>query len=355
MDQADRVRTALRQVQDPDLHQDLVALNMIRDIQVDGEVVRFRLVLTTGACPVKQSLEDQCRAAALSVGGIVRAEITVSAEVPQGQSLAHVLPGVRHVIGVGSGKGGVGKSTVTVNLAVALAQAGARVGLLDADIYGPSIPMMLKVSGQPTVTNKKMMPLRAHGLSVISMGFLVDDQQAVIWRAPMVVGALKQFISDVDWGELDYLLVDLPPGTGDIQLTLAQTVPLAGAVVVSTPQAVALLDARRSIAMFNKVKVPVFGIIENMSEFVCPQCGHVEPIFGHGGAEAEARALGVPFLGAVPLEPAVRAGADEGVPIVVGAPESRSALAFRALAEQVARRASIAALAPRGASVRSAT
>ena len=348
MDQAELIRSALRSVQDPDLHQDLVTLNMIRDLVVEGAVARFRLVLTTGACPVKQQLEDQCRAAALSVPGIERAEITVSAEVPQGQSLAHVLPGVRHVIGVGSGKGGVGKSTITVNLAVALTQMGARVGIIDADIYGPSVPMMLGLHGQPQIVNKKMVPLRAHGVQVMSMGFLVDENQPVIWRAPMVVGALKQFISDVSWGELDYLLVDLPPGTGDIQLTLAQTVPLAGAVVVSTPQAVALLDARRSIAMFVKVKVPVFGIVENMSEFICPQCGHNEPIFGHGGAMHEAHALGIPFLGGVPLEPAVRVGADEGVPIVVSHPDSRSAQAFRSLAQQVASRASIAALRPLG-------
>ena len=303
MDQVDHVRVALRQVQDPDLHQDLVSLNMIRDIVVEGEVVRFRLVLTTGACPVKQSLEDQCRSAALSVAGDCVVPRSRSApKYLQGQSLAHVLPGVRHVIGIGSGKGGVGKSTVTVNLAVALAKAGARVGVLDADIYGPSIPMMMKLSGQPPVANKKMIPLQAYGgVSVISMGFLVDDRQAVVWRAPMVVGALKQFISDVDWGELDYLLVDLPPGTGDIQLTLAQTVPLAGAVVVSTPQAVALLDARRSIAMFNKVKVPVFGIIENMSEFVVPEMRACRADFRPRGCRAGSDCLGhtIPWGSAV--------------------------------------------------------
>jgi ATP-binding protein involved in chromosome partitioning len=346
-DLVDLLRDALRSVQDPDLRKDLVTLNMVRDLQVRDGVARIALVLTTGACPVKQQLEDQCRAAATSVPGITRAEIAVSAEVPKGASMGDVLPGVRHVIGVGSGKGGVGKSTVTANLACALAATGARVGLIDADIYGPSMPTMMGVNRQPFVIDKKLVPLEAHGVKLISMGFLIDEKQAVIWRGPMAVGALKQFITDVRWGELDYLLVDLPPGTGDIQLTLAQTVPLAGAVVVSTPQAVALLDARRSAAMFAKVEVPLFGVVENMSEFVCPKCGHTEPIFGHGGAAHEAEALGVPFLGAVPLEPAVRAAGDEGAPIVIAAPQSRSAAAFRAIAEQVAARASIAALTPR--------
>ncbi len=345
-DLAASVREALRSVQDPDLHKDLVALDMVRDISVREGVARFRLVLTTGACPVKQQLEDQCRAAALSVAGVVRAEIAVSAEVPKGATMSDVLPGVRHVIGIGSGKGGVGKSTVTVNLACALAAAGARVGLLDADIYGPSIPMMMGINQQPFVINKKLVPVVGHGVRLISMGFLLDEKQPVIWRGPMIVGALKQFITDVDWGELDYLLVDLPPGTGDIQLTLTQTVPLAGAVIVSTPQAVALMDARRSVAMFAKVNVPIFGIVENMSEFVCPSCGHVESIFGRGGAEREAAALAVPFLGSVPLEPGVRAAGDDGTPIVISAPHSRSALAFRAVAEKVAQRASIAALEP---------
>jgi ATP-binding protein involved in chromosome partitioning len=343
------VREALRAVQDPDLKQDLVALNMIRDLAVVDGTARFSLVLTTGACPVKKQLEDECRAAALSVPGIARAEIAVSAEVPKGPTMGEVLPGVRCIIGVGSGKGGVGKSTVTVNVACALARAGARVGIIDADIYGPSVPMMMGVNRQPQVVEKKMVPLEAHGVKLMSMGFLLDEQQPVVWRAPMAVGAMQQFIGDVRWGELDYLLVDLPPGTGDIQQSLVKAVPLAGAVIVSTPQAVAVLDARRGAAMFAKFNVPVFGVVENMSEFVCPRCGHVEPIFDHGGAAREAATLGLPFLGAVPLEPAVRAAGDGGAPIVVAAPASRSAAAFRAIAEQVASRASMAALAPRKA------
>ncbi len=339
-----QVLQALGTVQDPDLHKDLVTLKMIRNVEVRDGVARFALVLTTGACPVKQQLEDQCRAAATSVVGVTRAEIEVTAEVPKGLSMSDILPGVSHIIGIGSGKGGVGKSTVTVNLACSLAARGARVGLLDADIYGPSIPTMMGINRQPFVVNKRLVPIDHHGVKLISMGFLLDERQPVVWRGPMIVGALKQFITDVDWGELDYLLVDLPPGTGDIQLTLAQTVPMAGAVIVSTPQAVALLDARRSAAMFTKVNVPIFGVVENMSEFVCPQCGHVEPIFGTGGAEREAAELAVPFLGAIPLEPAVRAGGDDGIPIVISAPESRSAKAFNAVAERVAQRASILAL-----------
>ncbi len=343
-DVIDAVRAALATVEDPDLKRNLVALNMIRDLVIENDVAKFSLVLTTGACPVKQQLEDQCRAAALSVPGITRADIHVTAEVPKGPQVGDALPGVRHIIGVGSGKGGVGKSTITVNLACALAAVGAKVGLLDADIYGPSVPTMMGISRQPYVINKKMVPLEAHNVKMISMGFLLDERQPVIWRGPMIVSALKQLITDVTWGELDYLLVDLPPGTGDIQLTLAQSVPLAGAVVVSTPQAVALADVRRSIAMFDKVKVPIFGIVENMSEFICPQCGHNEPIFGSGGAEKEAHELQIPFLGRIPLEPAVRAAGDDGTPLVIAHPDSRSAASFRAVAEQVARQASVAAL-----------
>jgi ATP-binding protein involved in chromosome partitioning len=338
------VRAALSTVQDPDLHRDLVSLNMIRDVTVAEGVACFSLVLTTGACPVKQQLEDQCRAAAVSVPGIVRADITVTAEVPKGVSMGEVLPGVRHVIGVGSGKGGVGKSTTTVNLACALAATGARVGLMDADIYGPSIPTMMGVSLQPYISNKKLVPVENHGIRMISMGFLIDEKQAVIWRGPMLGSALRQFVTDVDWGELDYLFIDLPPGTGDVQITLSQLVPMAGAVIVSTPQAVALADVRRSVAMFEKVNVPIFGIVENMATFICPNCSHESDIFGHGGAEAEAADLRVPFLGRVPLEPSVRIQGDQGTPVVLSHPESASAKAFVAIAERVAQQASMAAL-----------
>ncbi len=337
------LRRALATVQDPDLKRDLVALEMVRDLRIESGVARFNLVLTTGACPVKQELEDQCRAAALTVPGVTAAEIVVSAEVPRFRT-DPALPGVRHIIGVGSGKGGVGKSTVTTNLACALAAMGARVGLLDADIHGPSIPTMMGIRQEPFVINKKMVPIERHGVKMISIGFLVGDDQAVIWRGPMVTGALKQFLTDVDWGELDYLFIDLPPGTGDVQLTLCQTVPLAGAVVVTTPQTVALSDARRAAALFAKVNVEVFGIVENMSGYVCPQCGHHDDIFSHGGGEAYAEEVGVPFLGAVPLEPGVRIAGDAGTPVVLAAPDSLSALALKRIAQKVAQRASIAAL-----------
>lgn len=341
------VRSALSTVQDPDLHKDLVALNMIRDLTVAKGIATFRLVLTTGACPVKKELEDQCRKAATSVDGVTTAMISVEAEVPKNtHGGGDFLPGVRHVVGVGSGKGGVGKSTVAVNLACALAQTGARVGLLDADIYGPSIPTMMGICKEPFVSNKKLIPLEAHGVKMISMGFLVPPNQAVIWRGPMVVGALKQFLTDVHWGELDYLVIDLPPGTGDVQLSLAQNAKLAGAVVVTTPQTVALDDARRSVSMFEKVNIPLLGIVENMSQFICPACGHQEPIFGVGGGEAYAKELKTAYLGAIPLEPSIRKGGDAGTPVVISAPDSLSAKALRAVAGQVAAQLSMAALAP---------
>ncbi|MEK7413904.1 MAG: Mrp/NBP35 family ATP-binding protein [Planctomycetota bacterium] len=340
----DLLRTALNTVQDPDLFKGLVDLNMVRNLRIDGSVASFDLVLTTGACPAKKQLEDESRAAALTVPGVREAKITISAEVPLAKTKTDLIPGVRHVIAVGSGKGGVGKSTVTVNLACALAQLGARVGLIDADIHGPSVPMMLGHDQQPNIVDKKLVPPIAHGVRFISMGLLIPEGQAVVWRGPMLQGALRQFFADVSWGELDYLLIDLPPGTGDVQISLASLVSLAGAVIVSTPQSVALLDARRAVTMFNKVNVPILGVVENMSDFVCPECGHVSPIFGHGGAEAEAKIIGAPFLGRIPLEPAVRACGDEGEPIVVRAPHSLSGQAFRAVAGAVAARASTLAL-----------
>ena len=246
-----QIKQALSAVIDPDLHQDLVSLNMIRDIVIKGSQVSFRLVLTTAACPVKKELEQQCHDAVMAIEGIAQVDITVDAEVPEGRK-QDVLPGVKHIIAVASGKGGVGKSTVSVNLARALAASGAKVGLLDADIYGPSIPLMMGIQKEPFVSNKKIIPVENYGVKMISMGFLVEESAAMVWRGPMLIGAMKQFLTDVDWGELDYLLVDLPPGTGDIQMTLAQTVPLAGAVVVTTPQNIALLDARRGVTMFEK-------------------------------------------------------------------------------------------------------
>lgn len=248
------------------------------------------------------------------------------------------LPGIAHVIAVASGKGGVGKSTVSVNLAVALARQGLRVGLMDADIYGPSLPRMLGQSGRPEVRGDRLIPVEAWGLSTMSMGFLVEEDNAVIWRGPMIMGAVQQFLNQVAWGTLDVLVVDLPPGTGDIQLTLAQRVKVSGAVVVSTPQDIALIDARRAVKMFEKVEIPVLGVIENMSYFCCPNCGHRSEIFGHGGARAEAAKLGQAFLGEIPLLPAIRALSDEGTPVVAAAPESEAGQAFMAVATSLAPR-----------------
>lgn len=347
-DQLDQqVLAALGTVIDPDLHKDLVTLNMIRDLEIVDQEARFRLVLTTAACPMKEKLEEECRDAALSVTGIERVDITMDAEVPKNQiNKSENLPGVKHVLAIASGKGGVGKSTVSANLACALAANGARVGLMDADIYGPSIPTMFGVRREPYVANKKMIPIEAHGVRLISIGFLVKEEEAMIWRGPMLMGAIRQFIVDVEWGELDYLLVDLPPGTGDVQMTLAQNAALTGSIIVTTPQNVALADARRGKTMFDKLQVPVVGIVENMSNFVCPACGHVEPIFNVGGGKNYAEQCGLPFLGAIPLEPAVREAGDGGQPVVLAASESRSAEAFRDLAAQVARQASIQALTP---------
>ena len=342
----DLVRTELATVQDPDLHKDLVTLNMIRDLEIDGNTAKFRLVLTTPSCPVKDKLEEEARQAALRVTGIDNVDITMDAEVPKHlQERESNLPGVRHVIAISSGKGGVGKSTVTANIACALAKTGARVGLLDADIYGPSMPTMMGVKREPYVANKKMIPVENHGVRIISIGFLVSEKEAMIWRGPMLMGAVRQFIVDVEWGELDYLLIDMPPGTGDVQMTLAQNAQITGAVIVSTPQSVALLDAVRGKVMFDKLQVKTMGMIENMSTFICPKCNHAEPIFGEGGAQSVAEEFDVPFLGCIPLEPAVRAAGDGGKPVVLAHPESASAKALTAVAQEVARQASIQAFA----------
>ncbi|MFW5846133.1 MAG: Mrp/NBP35 family ATP-binding protein [Planctomycetota bacterium] len=343
-DLIERVRAALATVEDPDLHRDLVSLNMIRDLTVADGVARFSLVLTTNACPVKQELEDQVRAAAEGVEGISRAEVTVTAEAPKQLRDEDPLPDVGQIIAVASGKGGVGKSTVTVNLACALQSLGAQVGILDADIYGPSIPLMMGCDERPLVDQKKMVPPTNHDIPMMSMGFLVEPGQAMIWRGPMLMGAIKQFITDVRWGTLDYLLLDLPPGTGDVPMTLAQSVPLSGAVIVTTPQSVALLDVDRGIAMFRKLEVPILGVVENMGTYVCPMCQHEEAIFGSGGGASVADREGVPFLGTIPLEPGIRRAGDTGRPIVLENPDSVSGRSFLAVAEHLTRQASIAAV-----------
>ena len=345
------VLAALGTVNDPDLHRDLVTLGMIEDVSVEGGRVAFTLVLTTSACPLKAQIEDDCRRAVTGVPGVTEVNIRTTSRVrkPRDPSADRkALEGVGPVIAVGSGKGGVGKSTVASNLAIALAQTGARVGLLDGDIYGPNLPRMLGAQRQPYQKDGKIVPLEAHGIRFMSMGLLVESGEAVVWRGPMLHGAIKSFLGDVDWSGSDYLVVDLPPGTGDAQLTLAQNVPLKGAVIISTPQDLSLIDARRGLAMFKKVNVPVLGIIENMSYFICDHCSTRHDIFSSGDAQARALALGLPFLGALPLESRVRKGGDTGAPIVAADPECETSRAFRTIAGALAQRISIATL---GASV----
>lgn len=347
------VLDALRSVIDPDLHKDVVTLGMIKNIKIDGAKVSFTFELTTPSCPLKDQLEREARTAVESVAGAGNVAVTMSSNVASRPN-ANTLAGLKHVrntIAVASGKGGVGKSTVAANLAVALAKDGAKVGLLDADIYGPSQPLMFGLAGEkpearPVDGHAMMIPLEAHGVKVMSIGFLVDPNTAVIWRGPMAAGALKQFMTDVLWDELDYLIFDLPPGTGDIQLTLVQSLPLTGAVIVSTPQDVALADVRKSVRMFERVNVPVLGVVENMSYFVCPACRHREEIFSFGGAQKSAAEFGVPFLGALPIQTSVRVGSDEGTPIVISDPTSEAAAGFREIAQATAQQVSIRNLAP---------
>ena len=349
---SESVLQALRSVNDPDLHKDVVSLGMIRDINISGKQVSFTFELTTPSCPMKGQLEREAREAVEAIAGPGNVQVNMTARVPMASGKGGpgtALPTVKNTIAVASGKGGVGKSTVAANLAVQLAKDGARVGLLDADIYGPSIPLMFGLqNAKPAakqVTDDKvlMVPLEAEGVKIMSIGFLVDPDQAVVWRGPMASGALKQFMTDVDWGELDYLIFDLPPGTGDIQLTLVQSISLTGAVIVTTPQDVALADARKAIRMFQKVHVPVLGLVENMSYFECKNCGTREEIFSHGGGRAAATEFGIPFLGELPLQTSVRSGGDSGHPIVATSPDSPAGKAFDTIGCEVAREISILA------------
>ena len=336
---------ALRQVQEPELGRDIVTLNMVKSIAIDGPKVAFTIELTTPACPLKDEIEGNARTV-LSGIGAETIEITWGAMVRRAtpQQAEAILPNVKNVIAVGSGKGGVGKSTVSVNLAVALAQAGAKVGLLDADITGPNIPMMLGVSGQPKASeNNKITPLERHGVKCISIQFFVPEGQPIVWRGPLVGGAIQQFLRDVDWGDLDYLVVDLPPGTSDAQLTLAQSVPLSGAVLVTTPQEVALSDVGKALAMFKRLSVPILGLVENMTAFACPHCGELTEIFGRGGGERFCQEHGIDFLGGVPLDVTVRQGGDVGVPAVAQREPGPAARALTAVAGAVAARMSVRA------------
>jgi ATP-binding protein involved in chromosome partitioning len=336
----------LRTIQDPDLHKDIVSLGFVKEVKIEGEEVDFTIELTTPACPVKDQMKAEAEEKVAALPGVKVARAKMTAEVrARGGFGRQAVPGIRNILAVGAGKGGVGKSTTSVNLAVALQRKGARVGLMDADVYGPNIPQMLGSTDSPEVSeDKRMIPPEAHGLKVISMGMLVPPDQPVIWRGPMLHGAVQQFMRDVAWGELDYLIVDLPPGTGDIALSMAQSVPMAGAVVVTTPQGVSVSDVRKAVAMFRQLNIPILGVVENMSYFVCGHCGERTDIFGHGGGSRMAEDMGIPFLGEVPIDTRVRSGGDEGQPIVVAAPEAPAARAFVDLAGKVAAQISIQAM-----------
>jgi ATP-binding protein involved in chromosome partitioning len=329
----DNILAALASVHDPLVKKDLVALNRVKDAKIDGNEVSVTVLFTTPSLTLRQQIER----AILALDGVKKVSLTVELTVPPDQRLmAGMHVGVKNAIAIASGKGGVGKSTVAANLAVALAQMGAAVGLMDGDLYGPNIPLMLGIKGQPIELGGKIVPLSGHGVRVMSMGMLVEAGTPVIWRGPMLDQAVRQFLGDVLWGALDYLIVDLPPGTGDVQLSLTQALPLTGSVIVTTPQAVALADVIKGIAMFQQVHVPICGIVENMSYFVCPDCGKRHEIFGAGGGQQMAKRFNVPLLGQIPFAAEVRAGGDEGQPIVVRAPASPAGQAFIQIAEAIA-------------------
>jgi ATP-binding protein involved in chromosome partitioning len=339
------VLRALSTVQEPELHKDLVTLNMVRNVQIEDGSVRFTVVLTTPACPLRGQIENEARAAVAALPGVTNVTVDFTSDVSRRFARADepLIPGVRNVLAVASGKGGVGKSTVAVNLAIALAQAGARVGLLDADIHGPNVPLMMGVTRQPVKgPNDKILPPVRYNVRIMSIAFFMSADTPAIWRGPMVHSAIQQFLRDVEWGELDYLVIDLPPGTGDASLTVAQLLPSARAVIVTTPQDVALLDAGRSLAMFRRLNVPVLGVIENMSFFHCPHCGERTDIFGHGGGAAAAEEQGLRFLGSIAIDPAIRLGGDTGKPVTIADPQSATAASFREVASQVAAAISVA-------------
>jgi ATP-binding protein involved in chromosome partitioning len=340
----EQILKALSAIQDPDLHKDIVTLGFVKNVRIQNSHVSLDIVLTTPACPVKDQMQNEAKRILGTLPGVSTVDVNMTSSVTSGQSSVkeNYIPEVKNTIAVSSGKGGVGKTTVSVNLAVALAEAGAKVGLLDADIYGPNVPLMMGVKSPPAGGQKdKIPPAQNYGVKIMSIGFFVPEETPIVWRGPMIHGAIQQFLRDVDWGVLDYLVVDLPPGTGDAQLSIAQLVPMTGAIIVTTPQDVALLDSRRGLAMFQKVHVPVLGIIENMSYFNCPHCNERTEIFSHGGGKKAAEKLGVPFLGEIPIETAIRAGGDEGRPILIAQPQSVVADIYRKVASAVAAQISI--------------
>lgn len=340
----DAVAAALESVQDPELHASIVRLGMVKDVAVDGGRVSLTVELTTPACPLRERIENEIRAALATVSGVEAVDIAWGAKVRatdprEGQK---PIDGVRNIIAVASNKGGVGKSTVATNIAVALARAGASVGLIDADITGPNLPTMFGLApGLQAGSSDGLKPVERYGVRVVSIGFLLPRGTPVVWRGPMIGSAVRQLLHDVPWGDTDYLVIDLPPGTSDASMSMAQDAPITGAVIVSSPQAVSVEDAMKAVAMFEKLGVPVFGMIENLSYFIAPDTGKRYDIFGHGGAREAAEELGIDFLGEVPIEPAVREGADKGIPVVYGAPESESARAFDRIARNVAARISV--------------
>jgi ATP-binding protein involved in chromosome partitioning len=344
------VLDALRAVRDPDRGQDIVSLGLVRDLHIHDAEVSFTLAFAGQAPATKAALHSGASRAVSALPGVSRVSVKMgSAAVrPQaaaehghthgqapGAPAAELIPEVKHTVAVSSGKGGVGKSTVAVNLALALRQAGAQVGLVDVDVYGPDVPLMMGAKGRPGMFDNKIIPVEAHGIKIMSIGLLVAEREALVWRGPMIHSAVQQFLRDVNWGPLDYLLFDMPPGTGDAQLSLSQVLPLSGVVMVTTPQDVALLDVRKALGMFRKLNVPVLGIVENMSYFVAPDTGRRYAIFGEGGGQRVAEEFGVPLLGRIPLEMETREGGDAGVPITVGRPDSAQAQAFRAIAAAV--------------------
>ncbi len=340
------VLDALKGVMDPDLRRDIVSLGFIKNLAIDGGRVSFAIELTTPACPVKDLMKAQAEELVRALPGVTEADITMTARVRSvsaPEKGAFPLPGVKNVIAVGAGKGGVGKTTVAVNLAIALVKMGSRVGILDGDIYGPNVPIMLGLQAQLESDGQKIRPAEKYGLQVVSIGFMTKDEAPVIWRGPMLHSVIKQFFNDVAWRDLDYLIIDMPPGTGDVALSLAQTVPVAGSIVVTTPQQVSLADSRRAIKMYEKLNIPALGVVENMSYYECPSCHHEANIFGHGGGETMAEQMGVPFLGRLPIYEPIRVGSDVGIPLVIAEPQSGASQAFVKVASQMAAQISIKA------------
>jgi ATP-binding protein involved in chromosome partitioning len=341
----DEVLAVLSTVKDPELHRGMVELKMIRDLRiVDPQTIGLTVVLTTPACPLKNKIHDDIDAALATLPGSPKAQIKWDAQVSRTGGIPdkQQVPGVKNIVSVGAGKGGVGKSTSAVNIAIALSQLGARTGILDADVYGPNDHILLGAEHEKVVAeNDKMLPVQRYGIKLISLGFFIEPDRPAIWRGPMLSGTVKQFLFDVNWGELDYLVVDLPPGTGDVQLTLSQSIPMTGAVVVSTPQDVSTADVGRAIQMFTTLKVPNLGLVENMSYFLCPHCGERTEIFGHGGARALAERMQIPFLGEIPLDARIREGGGPGVPIMISQPDSPLAAVYRDVASHLAGQVSI--------------